>query len=124
MKMQVIKILADKPKLMVLCKTGYGDVSVYWIGETPVENKAYDVELETDQLLLWDRDIFATEEQLTICDDNRKVKIIGDLESVDADGYMVLSIGDSIIPFMTQGVPIEKGIRIQVGVELIEAYPY
>ncbi len=123
MKIQTIKILADKPKPIVLCKTGYGNVSVYWMGNTPVENETYDVEFETDKLLVWDRDIVVTEEQLAICDDNHEIKIIGDLESIDEDGYMVLRIDSSIMTFMTQGIPIEEGLRIQVRLEFIEVYP-
>ncbi len=123
MKIQTIKILADKPNLIVLCKTGYGDVSAYWMGNTPVENETYDVEFETDKLLVWDRDIVVTEEQLAICDDNHEIKIIGDLESIDEDGYMVLRIDSSIMTFMTQGIPVEEGLRIQIRLEFIEVYP-
>lgn len=124
MKVQIMKILNDEPKFSVLCKTDYGDVSVHWIGNAPIENEIYDVEFETDKLLLWNRDIFVTEEPLTICDDNNRIKIIGDLESIDEDGYMVLRIDGSIITFMTHGIPIEKGIRIQVELEFIEVYPF
>ena len=123
MKIRVKKILADKPKLIVLCKTGYGEVSVYWMGNIPVENETYDVEFETDKLLVWGRDIAVTEEQLAICDDNHEIKIIGDLESIDEDGYMVLKIDSSIITFMTQDIPVVEGLRIQVRLDFIEVYP-
>lgn len=124
MRIQVTKILTDRPKCIVLCKTDYGEVSVYWVGKTPIENEVYDVEFEASKLLLWDRDINVTAEQLTICDNNNEIKIIGELESIDEDGYMVLRIGDSIVTFMTQGIFADKGARIQVRLEFIEAYPY
>lgn len=123
MKVQVLKILDVESKLSVLCNTDYGDVLVYWKGNVPVENKIYDVEFETDKLLVWGRDILFTEEQITICDDDSKVKIVGDLESIDDDGYMVLRIDGSIITFMTQGIPLEEGNRIQIELEYIEGYP-
>lgn len=123
MKIRVKKILTEKPKLIVLCETGYGEVSVYWKGNTPVENETYDVEFETDKLLEWGRDIVATEEQLAICDDNHEIKIVGDFESIDEDGYMVLRIDSSIMTFMTQDIPVIEGLRIQVRLDFIEVYP-
>ena len=115
--------MADKPKIIALCKTDYGEVSVYWMGNIPVENETYDVEFETDKLLVWGRDIVVTEEQLAICDDNHEIKIIGDLDSIDEDGYMVLKIDSSIMTFMTQDIPVVEGHRIQVRLDFIEVYP-
>lgn len=123
MEVRVVKILTANPRLTVLCKTDFGEVSVYWRGNPPVENETYDVEFEIEKLLFWDRDINFSKEKLTICDNNYEILIIGDLESIDEDGYTVLRMGTSIITFMAQGIPIEKGCRIQVRLERVYVYP-
>lgn len=60
---------------------------------------------------------------MAICSDGQGIKITGDLESVDEDGYMVLRLGSSIVTFMTQGMPAKIGSRVQVRVESVEVYP-
>ena len=123
MKVEIIKILDNKTEVEVLCRTQYGNISIFWIGSNPIEGEIYDVEFESDEILIWNRDIFLSKEQLTICDDNQKIKVVGDIESIDEDGYMVINMGESIMVFMTQEIPIHCGTRVKILIEKLDAYP-
>ena len=123
MKVKIIKILICNSKTKVVCQTDYGNVSLYWMKNNPQVDQIYEVELESNETLIWNKNIFISQEKNAICDENNSIKIVGDLESIDADGYLVLRIDNNIVTFMSQEVPMVEGIKVQVYVNFMEAYP-
>ncbi len=123
MKVKILQISVSNSKTKVVCKTDYGDVSLYWMKSKPEVNRIYEVELESNETLVWNKNVSISKENNTICDANNLVKIVGDLESIDADGYLVLRIDNNIVTFMSQEMPKIQGGKVQVYVDSMEAYP-
>ena len=96
---------------------------MYWMKSKPEVNRIYEVELESNETLVWNKNVSISKENNTICDANNLVKIVGDLESIDADGYLVLRIDNNIVTFMSQEMPMIQGGKVQVYVDSMEAYP-
>ena len=123
MKVRIIKVIPNIPKPIALCKTDYGNISVCWMENIPILYEIYDVVFEINEILFWDKDIIPSKEPLAMYDDDFGIKLIGDLEEIDEDGYLVLRIGDSIITCVTKNVPKKIGLRIEVRVKCVDAYP-
>jgi len=104
--------------------TVFGDIDVIWEGEIPDIGKTYDVELDVDEVLKWEQDIYLTcSESYTITREGKYTVLCGTLESFDSDGYAVLRIGDYIIPFLTEGNPFNLNSRIKIRAKSIKASP-
>jgi len=109
---------------MICCSNTLGKLTVRWIGSKPILNSEYDVELDIEKTLVWGKDIILsktvkhfimTEKALTVLN--------GVLESVDADGYAILRVGNSIVPFMSEGTAFEIGSIIKIKVNYITVSP-
>lgn len=123
MKVKIIKISICNSKTKVVCQTDYGNVSLYWMGSNPQVDQTYEVELESNETLIWNKNIFVSQEKNTIYDENNSIKIVGALESIDADGYLILRIDNSIVTFMSKEIPMVEEKKVQVYVNFMEAYP-
>jgi len=117
-----IKFIRDDSK--IFCSSPFGSLTLKWIDEKPTLNKDYHVELEINKTLFWNKDISLSEiNDFTINDENGTIVIIGQLESVEDDGYTVLRVGEDIIPVITKGDPYIIGSMIKITVDTIFAYP-
>jgi len=124
MKIKVIDIVSINPNYIVTCRTEFGDIALTWMDANPSINKEYDIEFDTNEILIWKNDIIMTElKEPAIYMDNNEIVIIGTLESVDDDGLMVVRMGDYILPFETQGEAYHNGTMIKIKVQSMEAYP-
>lgn len=123
MKVKILKISECNSKTKTMCQTDYGNVSLYWMKNNPKVNQIYDVELDTNEMLIWNKNVFLSNEKNTLCDESSLIKIVGDLETIDTDGYLVLRIDNNIVTFMSQKVPMIEGKKIQIYVNYMEAYP-
>ena len=52
-----------------------------------------------------------------------RIFITGCIDFVDEDGYTVLRLDDSIIPFLTIGEPYQVGTYVRLATKLITLYP-
>ena len=104
--------------------THFGGIKVVWDGDALEIGKVYDVELDIEKVLIWGKDVtLSHNENFSIsCEDN-VASLYGVLESVDADGYSVLRMGDYIIPFLTQGNSFKIGSRVKITIDSISASP-
>lgn len=93
------------------------------MGEAPDKNCRYDVELECTQILRWNYDIASSNAPLSITNVAESVRIVGDVESIDTDGYLVIRMGNSILTFATQDVPVGNGARVKIMVDQVLVYP-
>jgi len=123
MRIRVNKILTDKPEVTVLFITDYGDAKALWVGDTPIENQEYYVEVDVNDTLAWGKDVIEAENYYTIRLEDDQVYISGILESVDSDGYTVLRIGESFIPFMASGHPLLLNSLIELSTRSVSLTP-
>lgn len=123
MKVKIIKVISKIPHIKVWCKTDLGNLSLIWKDDNPIENQEYEVELENDEILMLNNNVYITEELPTIFEDEQGITIIGDLESIDEDGYLVMRVENSIISFLAQNINLNVGLRIMIQITFLEAYP-
>ena len=125
MKICVEEIIPSKLPNTVRFSTEFGNALAFWEGDAPVTNCKYHVEVDINDILVWDKDIIAIKDtgNYSIREENNCVSIIGDLESVDDDGYSIIKFGESIIPFMTTGKPFQVGTFIKITTKSIFLSP-
>jgi len=105
-------------------ESNYGKFNVLWDGELPSIGERVDVELDIDNNLTWDKDIYlAKNDELQIQQTKEKTVIQGRLEEVSNDGFTVLRLSDSIITFVAKGLALPINSIIQIKVSNIKAYP-
>lgn len=125
MKIRVNNIISDNPDCIISCTSKFGDILLTWKDSIPEISKEYDVEFDTDEILTWGDDISLTEEsEPEIYMEKDAVVIIGTLESVDDDGFMVVRMENYILTFETQGKALHNGTKIRLKVPSLEAYPF
>ncbi len=115
MKIIVERTKAVDSNVMIDFSTEYGSAIAVWEGEMPSVSCEYHVELDIEDTLVWNKDITKNEaEEHSIRMYQDKVSLSGVLDSVDDDGYSILRIGSSIIPFISSGNSFEIGTSITV----------
>lgn len=124
MDVKVLAITKNHGEIHTLCETEFGTVTLLWRGEAPRLNEIYGVELETSQILEWNVTILCSDENLAIYDEPDGIAMIGDLDSIDPDGYMTVRQGNCLTAFMTKGTPAPKGTRIRLKLNALAAYPW
>ena len=87
--------------------------------------KKYDVEIDIEDNLFWGQSIKQSNQKLPLISMNAGIdNFVGILESIDADGYCVLRMGNSIIPFWADGNAFEIGSMIELRVKNVIMTPY
>ena len=115
MKILVEKIIFVDSSIHVDFSTDYGKATALWEGEKPTINFEYHVEIDIDDSLTWEKDIIKNETgEYSIQMHDNRIFLAGMLDSVDDDGYAVLRIGESIITFVTNGIPFVNGSFIKL----------
>lgn len=123
MEITIKEILIKDSSIEVIGENEYGNILLKWTGLAPLISQNYQVELEVSNDLIWNQDIIIdiSREAMVISENSNY--ITGKLESIDEDGYAVLRIGKSIIPFSTTGIPLKVGQYIKIKSKDILAYP-
>ena len=89
------------------------------------ENKEYNVEIDIVDNLQWGQEIKISSKKYPLIILNGYINtIVGELESIDNDGYSILRMENSIIPFYASGTPFEIGSIIEINVKNIVMTPY
>ena len=113
MKIIVEKVISDNRGISVQFSTDYGSATALWEGDLPISNRDYHVEIDIKDTLTWNRDILENDTgRYSIQMQDSVVLFTGKLDSVENDGYAVLRMGGSIIPFVTKGAPDRKSTRL------------
>lgn len=107
----------------VLCETKFGKITLAWNGVLPQINQQYEVELDADEILEENINIFLSDEDVSMFDFNNKKIIIGDLESIDDDGYTILRIENQILPLWSKNIEKFINKRVKIYLKNIYAYP-
>ena len=98
-----------------------------WKGEEPLIGATYNVEIDIDEDLIWDVNIFASSKNRCSIqvDSDGKIKFTGCLESLEDDGYAILRMGDYIIAFMADSLPNDTvGNYIILNAKQIMVFPF
>jgi len=96
-----------------------------WHGKTPKVNSVQHVEFDIKETLTWGVDIYPSDvESCTINMVNKKLVILGQLESVDEDGYTVVRLGNSIIPLDVQGITQLEPMYVKAVLNEVTLFPY
>lgn len=122
----IVKVLEICNELLrtVLCETSYGTVTLDWHGDTiPQAGETWNVELETAHVFCWESDIAETNAPISLQDKDSCIELVGDVDSVNEDGYTVLRMGNCIVSVLTRGTPLCPGTRVAFTVEHLGAYP-
>lgn len=110
---------------IVTYSSEFGTGKAEWHGEIPTINSKCDVEFEIEDLLTWGVDINRINEQpCSIYMGKDKLIIIGQLESVDEDGYTVVRLGKSIIPLVVKDIPQQETMYVKALISKVILFPY
>lgn len=124
MKVQINEIIHENPNIIVAFSSSFGGAKAYWDGDEPIANSEYQVEVDINNTLVWNKDVLQHENyECSIQLKNDFILISGCIDSIDEDGYTVLRIGDSIIPFLATGDPFQVGTNITLSTETITLSP-
>ena len=114
----------DEQKRDLKVESKYGKFNVLWEGELPLLGEKIDVELDIDQHLIWNKDIYLSmNDELQIKQSEEETIIQGKLEEVSDAGFAVLRLGNSISTFITEGTAFPINSNIQIKVVNVTAYP-
>ena len=123
MRIRVKKIFCSNPDTIICFSTDFGSARALWTGwngDTPKKNHVYDVEVDILQTLEWGVDIVEADgRKYSIIEKNSIIFISGLIDSIDEDGYVVLRIGDYIIPFIATGIPLKVGTFVTLATKSI-----
>lgn len=124
MRVQINEILQKNSNIVVAFSSRFGGAKAYWDGDEPIANREYHVEVDINNTLVWNKDVLQHEnDECSIQLKNDFILISGCIDSIDEDGYTVLRIGDSIIPFLATGDPFQVGTNITLSTETITLSP-
>ena len=124
MKVKVDEITCENSNIIVYFSNDFGGAKAYWDGEKPIAHQEYQVEVDIDNTLDWHKDVLPDNDcKGSIQLKNDSIFISGCIDSIDNDGYTVLRLGDSIIPFLTTGTPFQVGTYATLSVETITLSP-
>ncbi|WP_164011217.1 hypothetical protein [Pyxidicoccus trucidator] len=121
MEVQVIRLEQGDIGPRIALKTQGGVIWVYWRGDPPTRGQFTNVELAVSRVLTWGEELEtvsaaeAGEPTLGVLD--------GTLETVDADGTVILRVGHSVVMLSAEGTPPAPGTRVRLRNCEITAYP-
>lgn len=121
MKILIEQILANK---RIIFSSEFGKGIAIWRGDDR-KYKEYEVEVDIEDDLIWGQSVKQSGHKVpSISTDGQISNFIGIFESIDADGYSVLRIGNSIIPFFANGHAFEIGSMIEMKCNNVIMTPY
>ncbi|CEG26281.1 hypothetical protein [Bacillus sp. B-jedd] len=112
---EYMKELADG--FMVKFTSPFGTAEGKWIGTKPLLDFEYHIEIDIPEVLEWGKQIENIGEKINqIKSVGEHIYLSGVLESVAADGYSVLRIGNNIVVFeLTRAnCPIGSFVQIEI----------
>lgn len=126
LRVVINKIARDDAELKVSFSTVFGSAEAFWDGVEPRVGGKYDVELEIDRTLHWGINIDRSPIEVSSIafDDDTGIIIVGQLESLDDDGFGVIRLGDFIITFLVDGDMVGKNIGLFVEISSVNVKLY
>lgn len=123
MKIQIKKIINENENTNVVFFSEFGEAKAFWEGEKPTVNNEYQVEIDIIDTLVWGKEILKTKiNKPFIQQENDVTYISGFIDSIDDDGYVVLRLGDYIVPFIATGDAFQIGEYVTLSVKGITLF--
>ena len=123
-------VTLDGPRTFVVFASEFGAARAEWQSEKyrddpPITNERCHVEVTLDDDFVWNTNVLPTSDRrYRLWQDNTCVHLCGELESVDDDGFSILRMGPSILPFVATGTPLPLTSFIEVIAEKISLWPW
>ena len=133
MEIKILSAYKNENATIVSFTSEFGDAYAQWNGEEPWSGEEpligaiYNVEIDTDEDLIWEVNIFASSKNRCSIqvDSDGKIKITGCLESLEDDGYAILRMDGYIIAFMADNLPNDAvGSYILLNIKQIMVFPF
>lgn len=101
-----IKIKDVLEKNSVLVQIENNEFIAVWDGNKPIKNKNYDVEMDIDDELRWNSNIFLSNKKTNeiVSNSNNKIKIIGRLDYNNEYNLATLKVYNSIVLIDVEGL--------------------
>jgi hypothetical protein len=98
-------IVRNDNEIKVSFSTEFGGAEAFWNGDAPRVGDEYAVEVEIAQTLQWGNTIKSSPAVASCItfDNDTGIVIVGQLESMDDDGFAVIHLGPSIIIALVDG---------------------
>lgn len=105
MQVKITRIMNNnlKPHSLVEFETHYGGGVAYWYGSLPNIAQVYDVELEIEDVLIWNKTVVGvSKREFVVSYQNESLILQGEIERISPEGIIYLRLGESIITFETR----------------------
>lgn len=124
MKIKVEKMYSDGDAVRVEFSSDYGRSAAIWVGEPPITGSFYDVELDVDDDLIWGESISTTSRNTaTISLEEELFVVVGTVISLEEDGCLSISVGDSVILLDVENAPTGLSGLIECRASDVKLYP-
>ena len=124
MKIKIEKTYSEFGKVRVEFSSDYGISAAMWVGEVPVIGSFYDVELDVDDDLVWGENISMTSTNATMISlEEEFFVVVGAVISLEEDGCVSISIGDSVILLEVKNAPKGLSGLVEFRVSDVKLYP-
>jgi hypothetical protein len=124
MRAQIEKVFYEKQDILVKFSSDFGNAVAYWSEKKPTINSNYQVEIDISGVVEWGKEALLSDNNIeAIYLKNDNVFISGSIESIDEDGYTTVRLGNSIISFLTTGIPFQVGAYITLSTKKITLSP-
>ncbi|MCY9877329.1 hypothetical protein OTK59_12255 [Vibrio natriegens] len=124
MKIKVEKTYCDSDAARVEFSSDYGRSAAIWVGEAPVTGCLYDVELDVDDDLVWGESISTTSRSTAaISLEEELFVVVGKVISLEEDGCVSISVGDSVILLDVENAPNGLSGLIECRASDVKLYP-
>lgn len=108
MKIKIKNIINNNNYVLVDFSSKYGCSVARWSGEIPRSGGVYDVELEIDDDFVWGVNIFETaKSRILIALEDGKFVIVGSVITLETDGCLSITVGDSVILLDVENAPAD-----------------
>ena len=116
--------IKNDEQILVSFISEYGVCEGIWVGDPPVLNHTYNVEINIEEDLIWGVNVFNSKEQKFILEKNTEhIKIIAQVESIEDENLCVLKLGSSILMENISGsAELKKGTFIEIKSKIIRIF--
>ena len=124
MKIKVEKTYSNDCEVRVDFSSDFGRSAAIWEGEAPAAGVFYDVELDVDNALVWGESVSTTSSnKAMIALEEELFVVIGKVISLEEDGCVSISVGDSVILLDVENAPKELTGHIECRASDVKLYP-
>ena len=123
MRIKITDVELSKEKLKVGFSTEYGNAYGEWQGQKPTVGEIYDVEVDIDKKLVWNRDISYSAFSETKIFFEKGISIVAQVER-SQEGLIELRLGNTLLAIEVDSDLDIVNKYVQLTVEKIILFPF